>query len=207
MVEPTKYVVGSMEIDDYAAIKAEIDAQTDRSAAVIACSLLEEHLKWAIGKCFVELTPQTSKRVFDGPLGGLFNRSYFGYALGLYDREAREEIIRVGEIRNHFAHKIAPIDFADDVIAEHCNNLRYPKLHRDIIGRDASNREKYLHSCWILRALVSSEIMGVDRLKTPNHETILEVLAESLIGSLPHDRSGERRQSQTQNADQTASER
>jgi hypothetical protein len=192
MRDVSKHVVGSMSIDDYAEVKAEIDAQSDRGAAIIACSLLEEHLNWSIGKCFVELSPKTSKRVFDGPLGGLFNRSYIGYALGLYDRDAREEIIRIGEIRNHFAHKIAPIDFADDTVAEGCSKLHYPTLHRDIIGANASNREKYLHSCWILRSLVVSEIRKRDELKSPNHEVFLGVLAESLLGSLPHDRSSER---------------
>jgi DNA-binding MltR family transcriptional regulator len=192
MQNVSKHVVGSMSIDDYAVIRAEIDAQTDRGAAIIACSLLEEHLNWSIDKCFVELSPKTSKRIFEGPLGSLFNRSYIGYALGLYDRDAREEIIRIGEIRNHFAHKIAPIDFADDAVAETCDKLRYPTLHRDIIGSNASNREKYLHSCWILRALVTNEIRKRNELKSPNHEVLLGVLAEALLGSLPHDRSSER---------------
>lgn len=194
--------IDSMGLEGYLAIKAEIDSQSDRGAAVIACSLLEEHLKWAIDRCFVELTADTSKRIFEGPLGPLFNRSYLGFALGLYDRNAREEIILIGTIRNRFAHKIAPINFSDDEVDQLCGRLFYPKLHKSELGDGASNREKYLHSCWILRALVTAEFKGIDRLKSPDHSRWLEALAESVVSSLPHDRSDAQRRPLTQTADQ-----
>jgi hypothetical protein len=70
-----------------------------------------------------------------------------GYALGLFDRDAREELKTVGEIRNKFAHTIAPVNFNDGLIAKLCDNLIYPRLYAQVFGEQCISREKYLHSC------------------------------------------------------------
>jgi hypothetical protein len=193
MVDEPKYAVGLMSVEDYATIKTEIDAQTDRGAAVIAGSLLDEHLRWAIDCKFIELSASTKKRIFEGvgPLSNFEGRRLIGFALGLYDRDAREELKTIGEIRNRFAHTVAPIDFRDGIVVGKCDRLIYPKLHTVAIGSTAPNREKYLHSCWILRALVTSQVTVEGKPSGPNHENLLEALAESLAGSLPHDKSAE----------------
>ena len=189
-----------MGLKDYAIIKAEIDAQTDRGAAVIAGSLLDEHLRWAIDCAFIELSSSTAKRIFEGvgPLSNFEGRRLIGYALGLFDREAREELKTVGEIRNKFAHIIAPVNFNDRLIVTLCDNLVYPRLYAQVLGDNPSAREKYLHSCWVLRAVVTNQVTAEDKPDCPISARLHEALAESLVGSLPHDKSSERLPSQIQ---------
>src|SRR5690606_10842426 len=110
------------------------------------------------------------------------------------------------KIRNRFAHTVAPIDFSDPKISTTCDDLIYPRLHSDIIGASAPHRERYLHSCWVLRALVTHSVMGEDKPDGPSQRHLLEVLAESLIGSSPHDKSSGQRPPHSQSEDHKSSD-
>ena len=82
--------------------------QTDRGAAVLATSLLDEHLKWAIDRLFVEMSNKDSRTIFDGtgPLSTFKARTDMCFALGLIDQSSRRGLGIVGRIRNRFAHRV-----------------------------------------------------------------------------------------------------
>lgn len=105
-------------------ILAEIAAQSDRGAALIAQAYLEERLVAAI-KARLAGTDEVLNRLFKGtgPLASFSSRIDIGLALGLYEAEAHALFRQIKEVRNEFAHNAAPIDFASQKIAAHCSNL------------------------------------------------------------------------------------
>jgi DNA-binding MltR family transcriptional regulator len=127
---------------DIKAIYDEIDAQTDRGAAIIAAAILDDFLSDLIKKRLV-LTPKIEQRIFNFDTGGLASeytqKIDLAFSIGLFNQKIFEDLRLIGKIRNRFAHKIDPITFSDPEIAAWCQTL-----HNKGIGK--TPRDKYLIS-------------------------------------------------------------
>ena len=131
-----RLVLEQLSLDDFDVIKCEVMTQTDRGAAVLAASLLDEHLKWAIDRTFVELTNKDTKTIFagTGPLATFKARTDIAFALGLIDRNCRIELGAVAQIRNRFAHRVEVITFDNPQVAEICARLSFPSRRKLYVG-------------------------------------------------------------------------
>ena len=105
-----------------------LEAESDRGGAVLAVALFEEQLRKAIE--FRDVAFKGSDLNFQANVE-------IGYALGLYDQEARNGLQTVRKIRNEFAHSREPLEFEHGEIAKLCRQLKtnYPP---------ANLRERYL---------------------------------------------------------------
>src|SRR5688572_1253343 len=103
---------------------AEFQTETDRGAAVLGASMLDQKLKEVIND-FLIPCKQTDSIVntIDGPIGNLGTRSKLAYSLGLISEQEFREIEIVRKIRNVFAHKFE-LDFSFEVqqVADLCRN-------------------------------------------------------------------------------------
>ncbi|MCP3444201.1 hypothetical protein [Bradyrhizobium sp. CCGUVB14] len=101
----------------------EIRKQRDRGAAIIATSILEEHLLDAI-QARLNRHDATEKKVFNGygPLATFSARIDLGLLLGLYPEEGHTKLHLIRRIRNNFAHSMHPISFKSQ--RGDCNKLR-----------------------------------------------------------------------------------
>jgi len=98
--------------------------ESDRSAAILASSFLEEILGETIRSFFVE--DQSVDDIFKGysPLSTFSSKIDFAYALGLVTKEMKQDLDTIRKIRNHFAHNWKDVSFDTSPVSDFCRNLR-----------------------------------------------------------------------------------
>jgi hypothetical protein len=103
----------------------ELDHQSDRGVALIAASMLDIGLRWAI-MCRLGDYPDSDKILFEdegAPLGTFANRIKIAKAIGVIGPYTEGHLNSVRLIRNQFAHSPLKIDFANDLIAAEIDKL------------------------------------------------------------------------------------
>lgn len=98
--------------EDDMPVAREISQATDRSAAILATSWLDEYLTTAL-RSRLHQDRDTANKLFkpSGPLGALTTKIELGYLLEFYNKETRDDLIHISGIRNLFAHWTKTIDF------------------------------------------------------------------------------------------------
>lgn len=128
---------------------AEMKAGSDRVAAIVGATLLDEQLRELLATFFVDERTlgkneaQPWARLFgpDGALGPSASRSTLALALGLIPKDLHDDLQIVRRIRNVFAHGLHGIDFGHPEIARACGELGVvrdalpPEWHPDLTPR------------------------------------------------------------------------
>lgn len=105
----------------------EFQEESDRGAALVASSLLDERLKKILESFFTDVS--SSKDLLEGfnaPLGTLSARISAAYALGLIQENEYQECNIIRRIRNEFGHKWKDVSFDSLQIKTLCDSL--PRL-------------------------------------------------------------------------------
>lgn len=97
----------------------------DRGAALLATVALEAALGLLLTTYLVKLTSNEDDDLFryPAPLSPFSNKIRIAYAMGLIDSEVRNDLERLREIRNAFAHTMHPILFTTPAIQAACAGL------------------------------------------------------------------------------------
>ena len=84
---------------------SEIHSSSDRACAIISAAFIEDRLQRAICRRLLD-DDRTVKKITspNGALSGFENKILLGYLLGVYNKETRDNLLVVGQIRNKFAH-------------------------------------------------------------------------------------------------------
>ncbi len=149
-------MVGEVMAAGYRAIIEEIEAQTDRGAAIIGAALVDDVLARAILGKFIPLSSSKKKALFggSGPLGTYEAKIDLAYALGLLTDVMAADLKLIGTIRNKFAHRPTAIEFSGKDIADLCSNLKTSQIDKDEDWvRDPRNQ--YIAACTTLVAVLS----------------------------------------------------
>lgn len=145
--------------DQYEII-AEIDAQTDRGAAVIAVAYLENRLTALIQSRLHDIS-KVSDRIFKGygPLGEMRSKIDMGYVMGFYGPRTYKDLTTLRRIRNDFAHDERPLDFQSQSIKARCDNLYLPTkiLRMGETAPPTEPRDKFMCAVQLLLAFLLSE--------------------------------------------------
>lgn len=120
--------------------------ESDRACAVLGAAYLD----FLLGKVLVramtrgeEVADRLLYKV-DAPAGTLSARIGLAYGLGLIDEESRDDLHRIRDLRNDFAHDLETHSFSqNDSIRDRCKNLkrgtrfadRYSEPHRSNLRR------------------------------------------------------------------------
>lgn len=118
----------------------EMNRESDRGRALIACSYLDDLLRRILLAHFVnqDVGPMLVEG-FNAPLGSFSTRIVANHALGLIsDAEARE-LNTLRRIRNRFAHEIH-VSFETDAVRDLCSNLKMSVQDHDDVKVDARGR-------------------------------------------------------------------
>jgi DNA-binding MltR family transcriptional regulator len=102
-----------------------LNRESDFACVLIGTSYLAELLASAINVSFIESS--VSEKLLDpqrGAVGGFATRADLAYCLGLISKNVYQDLIRVAEIRNMFAHKHLALDFGDSTIRKTCEELQ-----------------------------------------------------------------------------------
>jgi DNA-binding MltR family transcriptional regulator len=99
----------------------DIYKESDRGAAILSATSVEDHLEWAIMQKMRPLWDDEGAR--NDMFGSSGTNSTFSakillaYSLGIIDKDARRQIDLVREIRNACAHARMPVSFDDPALA------------------------------------------------------------------------------------------
>ena len=127
------------------AIQEEISNQTDRGAAILAGSILSEFLGRKILEKFTPTSNRRLVKLFEGfgPLASFSARIEIGYSIGaIDDDDTYHDLLVIKDIRNEFAHSIAPMTFQSDQIVKLVKKLKlsvgpmdgYPNVERRLFA-------------------------------------------------------------------------
>src|SRR3974377_107605 len=98
----------------------EVDKQSDRGAAIIACAIVDELLTRALQKPLI-LTSEVKDKLFsnerNGPLATFSNKIDLGFATGLLNSKVRSDLRNIRRVRNRFAHRLDPLEFKEAEIS------------------------------------------------------------------------------------------
>jgi hypothetical protein len=108
-------------------IASELQAQTDRGAAIIGAAIVDDFLTDALKNRLI-LTAEVAGRLFsyeaNGPLAAFSAKINIAFAVGLIEGKQRADLHDIRRIRNRFAHIPEPLGFSDEQVVRWCSRLR-----------------------------------------------------------------------------------
>jgi hypothetical protein len=128
------------------AIADEIEKQTDRGAAIVPASLLDNMLENLIAARLIVQSSKRRKALFRqyAPLHSFSAKIELGFALGLFNNERRESLELIREVRNKFAHNLEATSFDHSEIAA-IVEAKVPQKVGEY--KTLSSRQKFLFTC------------------------------------------------------------
>ena len=130
-------IIGTIRVKGWRPLKLEelsgdtqkvyhaLNEESDLACVLIGTSYLAELLASTLKVSFIETS--VSEKILDpqrGAVGGFVTRADIAYCLRLIDKSAYQDIIKLAEIRNLFAHKHVALDFGDATIRKACEELQ-----------------------------------------------------------------------------------
>lgn len=112
------------EVEQLGRFLASFNKESDRGAALVAASMLDERLEQVLRAFFIESS--AAKELvsgFNAPLGTFSSRASAAAALGLIQDNEFKEITLIRKIRNEFGHGWEPVSFETEHIAAHVRKL------------------------------------------------------------------------------------
>lgn len=127
------------KINMFSKFLKEFQSESDRGAAILGASMLDEKLK-AVTKSFL-IDCKQSKELIEGynaALGTFSSRLNLCFAMGLLSQNEYEDCNTIRKIRNDFAHKFElDFSFSDKRISSLCWNL-----HANLPGEKEDFKDK-----------------------------------------------------------------
>lgn len=148
---------------DYREMVEMFKGETDRGAAVLAGSYVENFLGIYLTACMAD--GSVTDRLFgaNGPLSTFANRIDFAQAFGFLPSAICADLHLVRKIRNHFAHHPLNASFSHSPVREWIASLtssREVNLGDDKTFKLKDPRTAYLISAGMLMILASNKIYG-----------------------------------------------
>lgn len=117
-------------ISDFNGMVLELNFKpSDRDLAIVGCSLLDLVLEQSIASKLIPLRPDQQYRLFgdaNGVLHSLSDKAWMAHALGVLSIAARVECLKLGTIRNTFAHTYRDITCDDTAVSALIDELAEP---------------------------------------------------------------------------------
>lgn len=160
--------------------------ETDRAAAVLAASYLENIVGMSI-KSFLVDDPSVEE-LFEGygPLSSFSARISVAYALGLITKDMRNDLNYIRKIRNHFAHHPSEVSFTLSPVRNFCSNFSTNKLDRFDMAETfhkAPPRLQFIFAVGVIVSLVNLSMPKQKRRVPPTANILSDKLkSESVLG-------------------------
>lgn len=99
----------------------------DRATAILGASFLDHALETVLLGRYVPLDPDEQSLLFDGnrggPLSTFSSKIRVAYAMGIYGPVTRDDLNRIRDIRNAFAHGMIRMDFETKEVVDLCSEF------------------------------------------------------------------------------------
>jgi hypothetical protein len=122
---------GDPTLADADELENEIRGQSDRAAALISASILENRLEIVLTSLMRSLTQGEHNELFrgEGPLATFAKKTKLAYAFNVFGSATRRDLDIIREIRNAFAHSRIPFGFNTQELATLCGFLHSADLN------------------------------------------------------------------------------
>jgi hypothetical protein len=125
-------------------------APGDRGAALVAGTFAEDALAGIIRARLVPLSNEKLEELFgfDGTLRSFADKIRVAYAFGFIDSEIRNDLDRIREVRNVFAHARTDVSFSTPEIVAACRGFHAPDpiALRSADDQNSPSRAAYAHA-------------------------------------------------------------
>ena len=112
------------ELEQLGKFLATFNRESDRGAALVAASMLDDRLQDILGAFFIESSAAKDLITgFNAPLGTFSSRASAAAALGLIQENEFKEITLIRKIRNEFGHGWEPLTFESEKVSAHARKL------------------------------------------------------------------------------------
>lgn len=112
------------EIEQLGAFLFSFNKESDRGAALVAASMLDDRLEKILSAFLIESSAAKDLiSGFNAPLGTFSSRASAAAALGLIQENEFNEITAIRKIRNEFGHGWEPLTFESENVAVHARKL------------------------------------------------------------------------------------
>lgn len=121
---------------DHSMFADELFRGTDRSCALISCTMVDNTLVMALRSRFVSMPETDFESLFyspTAPLSSFSSRIRIAHAMGILSNQRRGRLDLIRKVRNAFAHSLRPILFAEPLITKEC--LLLPDATIDIADK------------------------------------------------------------------------
>lgn len=159
----------------------EFNTQSPRTTAVVGAAILDDCLARVIGMR-MPVEGRTKDELFKpaGPFGNLDTKVKVAYAMGIVSKRAFQDLTKLVEIRNKFAHRLDVSDFEHHEVKPLCFDLKLIETHLFPYGDLPEEPDPEL---WVRISVENLE----ERLKIPRDRYFLSVmLMHSLDVDVPH---------------------
>ena len=129
--------------------------------AVLGGTILETSLESAILSRFVPLDAKKDTLLLsdEGPLSSFWAKIHLAFALGLINRQIRDELDAIRIVRNSFAHSLMKMTFNTKAVRDVCNDLtQYWKLTIAGGGGARKPKDRYIASVIYITKVLKSQI-------------------------------------------------
>ncbi|MCI0427011.1 MAG: MltR family transcriptional regulator [Nitrospiraceae bacterium] len=114
-------------MDVVAAMDREFHEQPDRVVAIVGAAYLDSTLDSLLRAVLIESREDVDSLLGqNGALGANGARCQLAYCLGLITRDQRDDLKKVAQIRNKFAHDFNVTTFDESPVRDHCASLKNP---------------------------------------------------------------------------------
>jgi hypothetical protein len=122
---------------------------SDHGAVLSAVAYLDHALELLLRASFRPLTSDEESRMFDGSanavLGTTSNKIRTAYAMKLLESGTYQDLLRMNDIRNAFAHSLHNVTFDTPEIAADCNQFEIPFNPISLVGEPKTPKERFFH--------------------------------------------------------------
>jgi DNA-binding MltR family transcriptional regulator len=109
--------------DDLRPILGAFNYDNDLTFCLLATSYIDACLTDYLLSKLRKSSVTSSMLNHKGPLGSIFSKAQLSYSLSLIEKVYYQDIVKLAEIRNEFAHLHTRITFDNDRIVKLCNEL------------------------------------------------------------------------------------
>lgn len=179
---PSKHDPDDKEFDE--AVN-ELQSGSDRVAAIMGAALIENTLLDAIAFKLKDAS-DTKDLFYDqgAPFGTFRARIVGGKALGLYGKQMADDLHRIRDIRNQFAHALLSLTFDHPYIVHVVSKIEGPYNYREGGSANTSAaRTKFETACWSISLHIMRERNMVAEVQMHALKELNRKIADGLKGA------------------------
>lgn len=130
----------------------------DRSIVIVGIAFIEDIMLYCLENFFPS-NSSTVKRLLShrGPIGTFSAKTDLLYSIGLISKVIKQDLDKLGQIRNEFAHKTT-VSFDDEFISKLCFELKW---HETVMMMKAPNDSKAIEVFKVAVNTIISHLNGV----------------------------------------------